>query len=261
MAKDANQRALSLVYKLSSGDKLSLNGQIDRIDMTEDGRYFMVMDYKTGNAAINIMDVYYGIKLQLLTYLLVTKQFLSMQQGEETLPVGMLYYFLKQPRASLASHGESQQEVIAALEKKLLMPGWIVADKELVQLIDSTLSQPGAKSRFIHATMKKGGDLMANATYLRQPRELELLLEYVEELLQRTGRDILAGRIAPVPYRNREGHSTCEYCNYRAICGFDAQLEGFGYRRVVQQGDKEFMENIEAELSQQRGNQADKEEI
>ena len=64
-----------------------------------------------------------------------------------------------------------------------------------------------------------------------------------------------------MPYRNREGHSTCEYCNYRAICGFDAQLEGFGYRRVVQQGDKEFMENIEAELSQQRGNQADKEEI
>ncbi len=261
MAKDANQRALSLVYKLSSGNKLSLNGQIDRIDMTEDGRYFMVMDYKTGNAAINIMDVYYGIKLQLLTYLLVTKQFLSAQQGEEALPVGMLYYFLKQPRASLASHGESQQEVIDALEKKLLMPGWIVADKELVQLIDSTLSQPGAKSRFIHATMKKGGDLMANATYLRQPRELELLLEYVEELLQHTGRDILAGRIAPVPYRNREGHSTCEYCNYRAICGFDAQLEGFGYRRVVQQGDKEFMENIEAELSQQRGNQADKEEI
>ncbi len=260
LAKDENQRALSMVYSLSSSDRLSLNGQIDRIDMTEDGRYFMVVDYKTGNAAINIMDVYYGVKLQLLTYLLVTQQFISAQQGQPTLPVGMLYYFLKRPRVALNSHGESQKDIISALEKKLLMPGWVVADPELVQLIDSTLSQPGSSSHFIQVGLKKDGGLKANAALLRQPRELELLLEYVEGLLQRTGRDILAGRIAPTPYRNREKRITCEYCSYRAICGFDIQLEGFGYRRVLQQGDKEFMANIEEELSQARGHQVDKEE-
>ena len=260
LAKDENQRALSLVYKLSSSDRLSLTGQIDRIDITEDGRYFMVMDYKTGNAAINIMDVYYGIKLQLLTYLLVTQQFLSMQQGKPALPVGMLYYFLRRPRVALGSHGESQREIIAQLEKELLMPGWIVADKELVQLIDSTLSQPGAKSRFIHASLRKGGELSGGAAYLRQPRELELLLEYVEKLLQRTGEDILSGCIAPTPYRNKQGRAACAYCSYRAICGFDIQLEGFGYRRVLQQDDKAFMKNIEEELSQNTANQADGEE-
>ena len=260
LAKDENQRALSLVYKLSASDKLSLTGQIDRIDITEDGRYFMVMDYKTGKAAINIMDVYYGIKLQLLTYLLVTQQFLRVQQGKPSLPVGMLYYFIKRPRAALASHGESQKEIIDKLEKELLMPGWIVADKELVQLIDSTLSQPGAKSRFIHAGLKRGGELSGGSAFLRQPRELELLLEYVERLLQRTGKDILSGRIAPTPYRNKEGRATCAYCSYRAICGFDIQLEGFGYRHVLQQGDKEFMANIEEELSLDREHQLDGEE-
>lgn len=260
LAADENQRALNLVYKLSASDRLSLNGQIDRIDVTEDGRYFMVMDYKTGNAAINIMDVYYGIKLQLLTYLLVTRQFLAQQQGGEAIPVGMLYYFLKRPRASLASHGESQQDIIEALEKKLLMPGWIVADKELVQLIDSTLSEPGANSRFIYAKIKKGGELKADAAHLKQPRELELLLEYVERLLQNTGRDILSGRIAPVPYKNKNGHTTCEYCNYRAICGFDAQLEGFGYRHVLKQADEEFMQNIEQELSETRETHKDRRE-
>ena len=261
LAKDENQRALSLVYKLSSSDKLSLTGQIDRIDITEDGRYFMVLDYKTGKAAINIMDVYYGIKLQLLTYLLVTQQFLRLQQGKPSLPVGMLYYFIKRPRAALASHGESQKEIIDKLEKELLMPGWIVADKELVQLIDSTLSQPGDKSRFIHAGLKRGGELSGGTAFLRQPRELELLLEYVERLLQRTGKDILSGRIAPTPYRNKEGRVTCAYCSYQAICGFDIQLEGFGYRHVLQQGDKEFMANIEAELSLDREHQLDGEEI
>ena len=161
---------------------------------------------------------------------------------------------------ALGSHGESQREIIDQLEKELLMPGWIVADKELVQLIDSTLSQPGAKSRFIHASLKKGGELSGGAAFLRQPRELELLLEYVEKLLQRTGKDILSGCIAPTPYRNKQGRAACAYCSYRAICGFDIQLEGFGYRRVLQQDDKAFMTTIEEELSQNTANQADGEE-
>lgn len=278
-SRDENQRAVELVYRLSNHNMLSLNGQIDRIDMTEDGSYFMVMDYKTGSASINIMDVYYGIKLQLLTYLLVAGQLLAEQQGRSTVPVGMLYCFLKRPMVSLSSHRESSREVIAELEKRLKMPGWIVADEELVQLIDSSLSASG-ESRFIHAKLKKDGSLGKSEVYLRTERELELLLAYVEKLLQGTGEAILAGEIAPEPYRDRDGFSSCAYCGYHALCGFDAQLEGFGYRQVLKQKDVDFMQNIEAELSpeqvravderlagshgqndRQRDNQADVQEV
>ena len=247
-ARDENEQAVELVYRLSNHNMLSLNGQIDRIDMTEEGSYFMVLDYKTGSASINIMDVYYGIKLQLLTYLLVAGQLLAEQLGRSVVPVGMLYCFLKRPMVSLSSHRESSQELIAELEKRLRMPGWIVADEELVQLIDSSLSASG-ESRFIHAKLKKDGSLGKSEVHLRTERELELLLAYVEKLLQGTGEAILAGEIAPEPYRDRDGFSSCAYCGYHALCGFDAQLEGFGYKQVLRQKDVEFMKNIELELS------------
>lgn len=251
-----NEQALELVYQLSNHSRLSLNGQIDRIDATKDGSYFMVMDYKTGNASINIMDVYYGIKLQLLTYVLVAGQLLARRQGRKTLPIAMLYYFLKRPLVSVASHHDSQQEQIKDLEDKLKMPGWIVADKSLVELLDKTL-QPGGDSRFIHAKLKKDGELSSGTLYLRTERELELLLAYVEQLLQGTGERILAGEIRPEPYRDAKGKTPCTYCQYHALCGFDAQLEGYGYKHVLQQKDVEFMANIEGELTPEMVKQID----
>ena len=246
---DDNERAVELVYRLSHHNTLSLNGQIDRIDMTEDGRYFMIMDYKTGSASINIMDVYYGVKLQLLTYLLVAGQLLAGSCDEKSVPVGMLYCFLKRPMASLSSHRESRQEVIAELEKQLKMPGWIVADAKLIQLVDSSLSA-GGSSHFVHARLTNSGELYKNdVVHLRSERELELLLAYVEKLLQETGENILAGKIAPEPYQDRSGYDSCAYCQYHPLCGFDAQLEGFGYKRVAQQKDVEFMQDIEAGLT------------
>lgn len=250
LAQDSNEKAVQLVYKLTGQAGLSINGQIDRIDITEDGSYFMIMDYKTGSAAINIMDVYYGIKLQLLTYILAAAEILAREQGKKSLPVAMLYYFLKKPVISLENHLSSQGDMIQALEDKMKMPGWVVADKQLVQLLDSTLCQPGGTSRFIHASLTKStGEITKSALYLRTERELELLLAYVEQLLQATGEKILAGEIQPEPYRRRDGSSGCGYCPYKVICGFDAQLEGFGYKKTMQKKDIDFMEDIEAELA------------
>ena len=116
-----------------------------------------------------------------------------------------------------------------------------------MQLIDSSLSASG-ESRFIHAKLKKDGSLGKSEVHLRTERELELLLAYVEKLLQGTGEAILAGEIAPEPYMDRNGFSSCAYCGYHALCGFDAQLEGFGYKRVLRQKDVDFMKNIEEEL-------------
>lgn len=244
LGRDANTKALELVYRLSDRQFLSLNGQIDRIDMTDDGRYFMIMDYKTGNAAINLMDVYYGIKLQLLTYLLVAGQMLAEQRGEETVPVAMLYYFLKRPIIDIKQQ-LSPQEVQQALDKSLHMPGWIVADKELVELIDTSFRN-GKTSRFIGVRLKKDDSFYSSAT-LKTERELELLLVYVEKLLQATGEDILSGRIEPKPYRNNQ-YTPCGYCSYRPLCGFDAQLDGFSYNEVEKISDNDLLKQIESEL-------------
>lgn len=66
-----NGRYPPITIELPSGECIKMTGRIDRIDsMTnEDGTYLRIVDYKSGNKALKLGDVYYGLQLQLLTYL------------------------------------------------------------------------------------------------------------------------------------------------------------------------------------------------
>lgn len=48
-----------------------MKGKIDRIDVCEDDEnlYVKVVDYKTGQSDFNLLKTYYGLKIQLLTYM------------------------------------------------------------------------------------------------------------------------------------------------------------------------------------------------
>ena len=84
-------------YLLEHGIEMEIIGQIDRIDQAANGAHFLIIDYKTGNAYLNILEVYHGLQLQLLTYLLVAWNASQNLFGHPCLPAGMLYYFLKNP--------------------------------------------------------------------------------------------------------------------------------------------------------------------
>ena len=49
---------------------------------------------------------------------------------------------------------------------------------------------------------------------------------------------------------------TCNYCSYRALCGFDAQLAGFGYRSKDMK-DEVCLAEIEASLAPEELEQID----
>lgn len=54
------------------GDKsLYMQGKIDRIDICEDDNnvYVRVVDYKTGKSDFDLLKTFYGLKLQLVTYM------------------------------------------------------------------------------------------------------------------------------------------------------------------------------------------------
>ncbi|SDP09200.1 helicase-exonuclease AddAB subunit AddB [Selenomonas ruminantium] len=208
---------------LGNGFALSLKGQIDRLDIHQASPYFLILDYKTGQAAINLFEVYYGLKLQLLVYMLVGQELLK-QQDTERLPAGILYSLLKNPTIS-ASQQLSDEELAKAIRKELTMPGWVLADMDVIRSIDAELN-------YIKPQMTSKGELsQATAKSVRTAQEFELLLGYVDYILRDTGRAILAGDIAIKPYRNGE-RTACKYCNYRVLCGFDPDIEGFAYNDV-----------------------------
>ena len=226
-----------LLYALDEKYKLEITGQIDRLDQDETGRYFLIIDYKTGHAYMNLIEVYYGLRLQLLTYLLVAQNLMSREGEGDVLPAGMLYCFLQNPLVE-AGHRLSQGETQAEIRKRLRMPGWVLAEPEVIREIDSSLS-------FIRVSLKKDGSIYQSSRgSVRTPEEFQILLDYIACVLQDTGRDILSGEVAARPYRLGE-KDACKYCVYRAVCGFDLQVPGYGYRQLAPHEDAELMDAME----------------
>ena len=226
-----------LSYDLPHGVRLDVRGQIDRIDFDESGRYFLVVDYKTGKMSLNLLEVYEGLKLQLLTYLLVAKNLLQKTEDHEMLPAGMLYCFLKYEWWQ-TDHKASPEEIRKHFDAALKMPGWVLADPEVVRAIDAT-------GRFLPIRITAKGEFYASdRPKVKTPEEFDILLKYVNLMLEKTGEEILLGDIAPRPYQMGK-RTACDYCPYRAICGFDPTLDGCTYRRLINRKDEELMEDIQ----------------
>src|SRR5690606_7025551 len=60
-----------IVIELDSGHKIQLSGRIDRIDAFEsqEGKYLNIIDYKSGTKDFKLSDVFYGLQIQLITYM------------------------------------------------------------------------------------------------------------------------------------------------------------------------------------------------
>lgn len=226
-----------LTYELPRGVQLEISGQIDRIDFDEDGRYFLIVDYKTGEMGINLLEVYYGLKLQLLTYLLVARNLLQRSGDGERLPAGMLYCFLKYKWWETDQKATPEQ-IRQHFDKELKMPGWVLADPEVIRAIDGT-------GRFLRVRLGKNGDIYkSDRPKVKTQEEFSVLLSYVGIMLEKIGEQILAGAVAPQPYLLGD-KTPCTYCPYGSLCGFDPQLSGCSYRRLNPLGDEDIIDTME----------------
>ena len=223
-----------LAYPLGNGFVLEITGQIDRIDRDGENRYFLIIDYKTGEAHLDLLEVYYGLKLQLLTYLLVARDLLLRAADGEALPAAMLYCFLNNPLVNVKPHSGEEKE---ALNKARLMPGWLLEDEDVVRAINGT-------GRFTKVSLTKAGRLSRQQKgSLRTAEEFDVLLDYIAFMLKDTGKSILAGTVKASPYRIG-GREACQYCLYRAFCGFDVRA-GFSYSVLKKLETAEILDHME----------------
>lgn len=227
-----------LTYFLEDGYRLEITGQIDRIDSIDDegNRYFLILDYKSGNAYINLIDVYYGLKLQLLTYLLVAQNSAQTLLGKAALPAGVLYYILKNPVLT-EKYKLPEKEALDKINAALRMPGWILADVDMVRRIDSSF-------KFIKVSVTAKDTIHGNSkNSIKTEAEFIAMLGYVDRILADTGRQILRGDVAVSPFA-LEGREACEFCNFPSFCQFDRLLPEHEYRKLAKLENDEIMQSL-----------------
>lgn len=249
-----------IVIELPSGEKINLTGRIDRIDTmkTEKGTYLRVIDYKSGSKAFKLAEAYYGLQIQLITYL---DAIMGMQQGDgssvaypgnnETeepslcsnscfLPGGILYFRIDDPIVK-GGREISEEEVEKSIMRQLKMKGLLLADVKLIKEMDREID---GDSLIIPARLNKG-DVLGRSS-AATAGQFELLRRYVRKLLSQIGEEMLNGNVQIRPYKNKRLIS-CTYCSYSSVCQFDPQLKDNKFRVINDIKDDEVWELIKNE--------------
>jgi len=220
----------AITFILSDGSEMIVTGRIDRIDAasTDAGIYLRVIDYKSGRVTINLSDIFYGLKLQLLTYLEVAMQQAHRLVGGPGLPGAILYFSLDDPLIKTNGEILPKEELEKRILREMKMKGFVLADPAVVRMMDSGLA---GSSDLIPVQFKKDGDFTTRSAVLTG-EQFKLLQAHLRSQLLSAGNDIISGTVDIAPFRQGNFRS-CQHCLFHPVCKFDTLVEGNAYRVIV----------------------------
>lgn len=223
-----------IIIELDSGEKIHLTGRIDRVDAlkTEDGTYLRIVDYKSGSKDFKLSDIFYGLQIQLVTYLDALWE--SGSKTEQPVhPGGMLYFKVDDP--IVKGIGKiTEEEIELAIMKQLKMRGLLLADVKLIREMDNTIE---GSSLIIPATINKG-DVLGKNSSAATMEQFKLLRKYVRKLLKDLCNEIMKGNASIKPYK-KKGTTSCKYCSFLPVCQFDTTMKENSYKLLYDKDNEE----------------------
>ena len=222
-----------LQINLPNGCVMEIVGRIDRVDMAEgeNGLLLRVIDYKSSQKDLKLHEVYYGLSLQMLTYLDVLLTYSEQWLGRTALPAGTLYFHVHDPLLS-SSNGMHREQAEQELLKRFKMKGLLTADREIVSLMDTGLDK--GHSSIVPVALKSDGSFYSSAS-VATPEQWTQLLTSVRTTISEIGTRITEGDVAIQPYRIQQ-EKACTFCSFKAVCQFDEAVEGNHYNNLAKPG-------------------------
>ncbi len=237
---------------LSEEERMRLRGRIDRIDTLEEGDklYVKVIDYKSGNKQFDLVALYHGLQLQLVVYLNAAMDMQKkLHPDKEVLPAALLYYHVADPVIS-AEEVMTPEEVNEKLLSELKMTGVVNNDTSIITRLDGELIDSGGASNVIPVELKKDGSVSARSSVLTS-EELTQVSDYVNHKIRRIGKEIIDGNFPLNPYE-KGARSSCTFCPYHAVCGFDKRIDGCEVRSLPEYSKEEVLEKMVEEVDIER---------
>lgn len=242
----AGQKGIKgLDLPLVNGGALHLRGKIDRIDTVtnQENQWFSVVDYKSSQQRFKLVDAYYGLALQLITYLDVAITDFSEGNNKAVKPGGAYYFHVQNP--TIKPTDNVSEETL----KEFKYNGLFVKDDELFEEMDKALAE-GEKSALFPIEMTKKGDysIGRNQQTFYNLDEIDLLRDYNKQNLKQAGDQIVSGELKLNPTLDNEKKKACEFCPFQSVCKFDVMMPDNQYNRFERLKREEILDRMRKDL-------------
>lgn len=190
---------------------VELIGQIDRVDKMDSGdkRYIRIVDYKTGIKSFELSDVFHGMNMQMLLYLL------SIWRGgtefyENITPAGILYFPARLDHIN-AGRDDSEEKREKNRLARGKMNGMLVLDEASIEAMDKS-----KKAVFLPVSYdSKTGQLKGKFITLTQLQKLGKLMD---DIIKNMGDSLHNGFVGAMPLSGPGHTDTCDWCDYKDVC-------------------------------------------
>jgi ATP-dependent helicase/nuclease subunit B len=224
---------------LPDGRVLSLDGQIDRLDVAQiNGRKVaLVLDYKRrgSSAEFKWSDFYHGLDVQLALYLLAVHHGAA---GIADEVAGALYMPVETTPESATLAELAEQET-----RKFPYKAAGIINGAYWQHLDANASN---ESAFYNFRVKKDGDPYGRygTSSALMPEHFDRLLDWARDHIVRLALEIVSGKIDARPY-HRGSERGCTHCEYMGVCHFDWQINDYNFLRPASKSD--LIEKLESQ--------------
>ena len=207
------------------GKSMSIEGKIDRVDILKKDRA-KIIDYKSGSEKFDLTEVEKGYRLQLMIYLKAVQDALDPREPG----AGVFYFHIDEPLLDASEVADGQ--LLEALDKERVrqyrLDGMILDDEEVIRSVAGDFTDYSGICS-IRAT--KEGIKGTGPGRLLSEEEFRKVREKVDDLLKNLWGDMITGRVPASPMKSGQA-TTCDYCSFKTVCGFDTAFEGCRYRVV-----------------------------
>lgn len=230
-----------IIIELDSGEKVYLEGRIDRIDLLESGdvTFVRIIDYKSGHNDLKLSDIYNGFSLQLLLYLDSVLGGMPEISGKKAKPGGVFYFKIDDPMIEIDS--SDIETIEKEILKKMKMNGLVLKDVNIIRLMDRDIV---GYSEIIPAQITTSGQVAEKSNALTA-EEFTALTQHIIQQVKTHSEAIINGNTKIEP-ANYDGWAACRYCQFRPVCQFDVLLTGNRYRFVRKLSKEEVLRRIMA---------------
>ncbi len=227
--------------------KVFVKGSIDRVDMMErDGvTYLRVIDYKTGKKEFKLSELFDGLNIQMVLYLMALEKNGKSVYGD-FIPSGVLYLPSK---IGISDYLKSRSPKVEEISYQKTLSGKLSG-----MILESLVVMKGMGAidspKYFPASYDDVKEKYTGNTFTQS--DFKKLSKMVDKKIKGMGDALHNGEIPAIPAGESDEGKMCKYCSYKSICGYEygdeiRKISDFDHKKALELlgGDEDEQNNLD----------------